>query len=141
MYSHLNTSPDKQYTYDEWKWYLKLMGEDEGSAETHRPAPIEVEKTDGDEPDLGRGQSKMGEGGEDDQVRQWSWMGNRSPLMGDKGEPEWVLEALCQTLERELKKQREKNRSVKRDRPPVGRHEDSETSSGTLQSNGEPSKR
>jgi potassium channel subfamily K len=35
---HLNSSPPRKYTFDEWVWYLKLIGEDESSAETHRAA-------------------------------------------------------------------------------------------------------
>lgn len=35
---HLNSSPPRKYTFDEWAWYLKLIGEDEGSADTHRAA-------------------------------------------------------------------------------------------------------
>lgn len=36
---HLNSSPPRKYTFDEWAWYLKLIGEDENSADTHRAAP------------------------------------------------------------------------------------------------------
>lgn len=35
--------------------------------------------------------------------RKWSWMGDRSPLMGEKDEAEWVIERLVGVLERELK--------------------------------------
>jgi hypothetical protein len=35
---HLNSSPPRKYTFDEWAWYLKLIGEDENSADTHRAA-------------------------------------------------------------------------------------------------------
>lgn len=34
---HLQHKPPRRYTYKEWAWYLRLMGEDESSAETHRP--------------------------------------------------------------------------------------------------------
>ena len=40
-------------------------------------------------------------------MKEWSWLGNRSPLMGETEEAEWVLERLTATLERELKKQHE----------------------------------
>ena len=36
---HLNSSPPRKYTFDEWAWYLKLIGEDENSVDTHRAAP------------------------------------------------------------------------------------------------------
>lgn len=33
---HLQHSPPRKYTFQEWAWYLRLMGEDESSAETHK---------------------------------------------------------------------------------------------------------
>ncbi|KAK8045256.1 hypothetical protein PG993_005280 [Apiospora rasikravindrae] len=35
---HLQHSPPRKYTFQEWAWYLRLMGEDESSAETHKRA-------------------------------------------------------------------------------------------------------
>lgn len=101
---HLNESPPRKYTYEEWAWFLKLMGEDEASHKSHRAAPIEVKNIGNKEPDIQQGQT---DDAEDDGVRQWSWLGNRSPLMGDTEEAEWVLERLSVTLEKALKKQRE----------------------------------
>ncbi|KAL8848874.1 MAG: hypothetical protein Q9221_006099 [Calogaya cf. arnoldii] len=100
---HLNENPPRKYTYEEWAWFLKLMGEDEDNQSFHRKPPIEIRNDyKGDrEPD-------MQQGGADDKMeeqRQWSWLGNRSPLMGDMEEADWVLERLSITLERELKRQ------------------------------------
>ena len=47
----------------------------------------------------------VGEGEETERL-EWSWMGNRSPLMGGKGEAEWVLERLMRRLETELEELR-----------------------------------
>ncbi len=44
---HLNSSPPRKYTFDEWAWYLKLIGEDENSADTHRHA-LRKPKPDGE---------------------------------------------------------------------------------------------
>ncbi|KAI0120498.1 voltage-gated potassium channel [Hypoxylon sp. NC0597] len=33
---HLRHSPPRKYTFKEWAWYLRLIGEDEGNAENHR---------------------------------------------------------------------------------------------------------
>ncbi|KAI1801936.1 voltage-gated potassium channel [Daldinia bambusicola] len=33
---HLRHSPPRKYTFKEWAWYLRLIGEDESSAENHR---------------------------------------------------------------------------------------------------------
>ena len=101
---HVNESPSRKYTYEEWTWFLKLMGEDEGNAASHRQAPIKVNKGLDKPSDLGQTSSSNSE---DSQVREWSWLGNRSPLMGETEEAEWVLEKLSETLERELKKQHE----------------------------------
>ena len=38
-------------------------------------------------------------------VTKWSWIDNRSPLMGNQSEPEWLLEKLFGKLEASLKEQ------------------------------------
>ena len=98
---HLNENPPRKYTYEEWAWFLTLMGEDEASIDSHRKAPIKIKKPKDSEPDTQQAQS----GDKDNSLKQWSWLGNRSPLMGETEEAEWVLERLSNTLERELKKQ------------------------------------
>lgn len=35
---HMKQKPPKKYSFVEWAWYLRLMGEDESSAQTHRRA-------------------------------------------------------------------------------------------------------
>ncbi|KAH7027903.1 uncharacterized protein B0I36DRAFT_328179 [Microdochium trichocladiopsis] len=35
---HLREQPPRKYSYAEWAWYLRLIGEDEASAETHGTA-------------------------------------------------------------------------------------------------------
>ena len=104
---HLNESPPRKYTYDEWAWFLKLMGEDENSDASHRKAPVKIERGEDKEPDTQ--QAASDDKGKED--RQWSWLGNRSPLMGEVEEAEWVLERLSNTLEKELKRQSETNMS------------------------------
>ena len=89
---HLNSSPPREYTFDEWAWFLKLIGEDESSSDLHR-SPTEKPK-DGEYTEV----AKAGDGGR----FKWSWVGYRSPLMGHKEEPEWVLERLTTRLCREL---------------------------------------
>jgi potassium channel subfamily K len=95
---HMHSSPPRKYTFEEWAWYLKLVGEDESTADGHVKArrkvnPKEVE-------DQANGVE------ESDGVVEWSWVGVRSPLMGGKGESEWVLERLTKTLQRELEAMR-----------------------------------
>lgn len=93
---HLNSSPPRKYTFDEWAWYLKLIGEDESEVKNHRKAIREPKK--GEEGGLGGAKGGMRE----NRREKWSWVGNRSPLMGNKEESEWVLEKLHGTLQREL---------------------------------------
>lgn len=122
---HLNESPPRQYTYEEWSWFLKLMGEDEGRAESHRtPLPGNKEEGKGDAKSSAPGGGGKGEGGgkkgddakpdiQDPQTddakpgREWSWIGSRSPLMGEMEEAEWVLRRLSITLEKALKRHSE----------------------------------
>lgn len=89
---HLNASPPRKYTFAEWTWLLKLMGEDESTPEGHRrpghpssnddeiAAPMRTEKH-----------------------HTWSWMGQESPLMSTDEEAKWVLKRLMLVLEKELK--------------------------------------
>lgn len=99
---HLNSSPPRKYTFDEWAWYLELIGEDESSPETHRRA-IRKPKMDSDREGVA---ATTGRNIDAEKKVKWSWVGNRSPLMGNKEEAEWVLERLTRTLARELEAMR-----------------------------------
>lgn len=103
---HLNESPPRKYAYKEWVWFLQLMGEDESSHESHRMASVKVERSGTMQPDIQQGQTEDGNGA----TKAWSWVGNRSPLMGEQEEAEWVLERLSVTLESALKKEHERKR-------------------------------
>ncbi|MCJ1463066.1 Potassium channel [Pseudocyphellaria aurata] len=86
-------SPRRKYTYEEWAWFLSLMGEVNSPHSSHRSASIQVN---GDEHK--RTNDRDGR-------RQWSWVDHRSPLTGETEEAVWILEGLTATLERELKRQ------------------------------------
>ena len=95
---HLSESPPRKYTYDEWAYYLKLLGEDEASSSSHRKPAIQPER---DEKDNGD-ETAMQQAQTDDDTKvgkEWSWLGERSPLMGEMEEAEWVLERLAGKLE------------------------------------------
>lgn len=50
--------------------------------------------------------TEEGEGeGEGEGITKWSWIGNRSPLMGDQSEAEWLLDKLFSKLEESLREQ------------------------------------
>lgn len=101
---HANESPPRKYTYDEWVWFLKLMGEDESSDTSHRKPPAKVEaasnrtKNGSHSAELQQGQTNDKDG----RIQPWSWLGTRSPLMGEVEEAEWVLERLSARLEKQL---------------------------------------
>ena len=110
---HVNETPQRKYTYEEWTWYLKLIGEDESASSTHRKAPIKAG-------DLETEKGMMQHGGQtanasEENKEPWSWLGTRSPLMGEIGEADWVLERLSATLEKELKKQSKERRRARRE--------------------------
>ena len=99
---HMDASPPRQYTFAEWTWFLKLLGEDETKAEKHR-RPLALEKSGAD------GVAQAGEQRDDAaKVEAFSWLGPRSPLMVTIDEPKWVLEHLMATLEKELRQEGQK---------------------------------
>jgi len=55
-------------------------------------------------------------GNDDDEKIKWSWVGNRSPLMGEREGAEWVLDRLTKTLEREREAIRREELEMKGDR-------------------------
>ncbi|KAL8746041.1 MAG: hypothetical protein Q9184_007797 [Pyrenodesmia sp. 2 TL-2023] len=77
---HLGETPPRRYTYEEWAWFLKLMGENEDNPSSHRKAPIQPRSEKHGQPDMQQGTTDDSEQGK----RQWSWIGNRSPLMGEQ---------------------------------------------------------
>jgi potassium channel subfamily K, other eukaryote len=94
---HLDEDSPRKYTYQEWNWVLKLLGEDEATVDGHRK--------------LGQ---PVGVGAEvATPIRQhkkqvWSWMGQESPLLSleDNSEPKWVLKRLLEALAKDLNRPR-----------------------------------
>lgn len=116
VYADTAASTPKRYSYDEWVYFLKLLGEDERDTTTHKHASELEDRTSGhgnnparkntidlcgQEGAYGRGSDKAP--GQDKNKVSWSWIGNRSPLMGDKEEAEWLLEKLFERLEESLR--------------------------------------
>lgn len=104
----VDASPPRQYSYEEWSYYLRLIGQNENDPSGHRKPTIHHRRT-SRRPDLGTAGEDAGE--------SWSWLGVRSPLMGNKSEAEWLLQRLSMTLERELLKMRDMN--AKKHTPPI----------------------
>ncbi|KAL1900771.1 hypothetical protein Cpir12675_000785 [Ceratocystis pirilliformis] len=121
---HAQAKREKHYTYEEWTWYLKLLGEDESDARTHavarKHAPITKEAPGGNQAvkkehdghgygsSSGRRQRRRHRKrhNDDDMPPEdwsgWSWVGINSPLLSNKSESQWILENLTERLRREL---------------------------------------
>ena len=138
-------NPDKKYSYHEWAWFLRLLGEDENNPNFHRKPSNEQERREGNREGGEGGEIQKGasghrtageekpdssspdpkSGGPEEQSTPWSWVGVRSPLLGETEEAEWVLERLSDRLERELKEQRlsaqreREGKRGKRREPPI----------------------
>jgi potassium channel subfamily K len=110
----VQSSEGKTYSYVEWAFFLKLIGQDESNSELHRRPLIKAGEKDGenDKPLEYVGQAD----GEDGDLK-WSWLGTRSPLMGTKSESEWLLERIAARLEKEMLNLR--NTKVKHKKPPI----------------------
>ncbi|XDG05745.1 hypothetical protein ABKA04_005360 [Annulohypoxylon sp. FPYF3050] len=126
---HLRHSPPREYTFKEWAWYLRLIGEDEANAENHRrperrplnprghsrhlhPHPVHPhlhphvrlrkEASQSAENSSGDEQGATSSSAAEDRLPKWSWVGHRSPLMDTREEAEWILDKLEQRLREEL---------------------------------------
>jgi potassium channel subfamily K len=111
MLSDINVSPPRQYTYDEWTYYLRLIGQDENDASGHRRPEDHFKHSEGDAPDIGTA--------DDGHEINWSWLGIRSPLMGNTNEPEWLLQRLTARLEAEMRNMSSPNAKKRNQKPPI----------------------
>jgi len=111
----VDAAPPKQYTYSEWSYFLQLLGQNESDASRHRKPPIKVDRSK-NHPDLGKAGDKDSESGE---PYLWSWLGTRSPLMGNKTEAQWIVERLSETIEREMKKMKLSDPEERKQPPPI----------------------
>ncbi|KAI1129388.1 hypothetical protein F5Y10DRAFT_238503 [Nemania abortiva] len=92
---HLQHSPPREYTYQEWAWYLRLIGEDESDVSTHRK-PLKKPMNEA------HGTAAPVNDQEKSDKPKWSWVGHRSPLMDTRDEAEWILDKLSRKLRQEL---------------------------------------
>ncbi|CVK93850.1 related to TOK1-voltage-gated, outward-rectifying K+ channel [Fusarium mangiferae] len=105
LMNHLKSSKPHKYSFEQWAWYLKLIGEDESNAETHGKAQPSSRHHHHNHPRRKK-TNETAEGVEKDVVSDdttaWSWVGNRSPLMGSQEETEWILDRLLERLRESL---------------------------------------
>lgn len=107
VYADSNLTTPKHYSYKEWVFFLKLLGEDESSGALHRSAEVKNPHDEAHTNTSKASKSHTPNGSGSDNAEQedftrWSWMGPRSPLMSDKSEADLLLEFLFQRLEESL---------------------------------------
>lgn len=107
----VDISPPREYKYHEWQYYLRLIGQDENDESGHRKPQAEHQHNDKDSPGIGTA--------DDGNTVSWSWLGIRSPLMGNQVESQWLLQRLAATLEAEMRKMRSPDAKGKKERPPI----------------------
>ncbi|KAG9242554.1 hypothetical protein BJ878DRAFT_569235 [Calycina marina] len=77
----LRAERPKKYSYEEWvefTWLIRFSREDDKDVEDE---------------------------GEREGLLEWDWIGEDSPMLADVGEAEWVLDRLCESLNRYTRKQ------------------------------------
>ncbi|CAJ2502121.1 Uu.00g049740.m01.CDS01 [Anthostomella pinea] len=73
----LQADPPKRYSYEEWAHFTKLIRFSSGAGKD----AVEARE-------------------EEEGLVEWDWIGEDSPLLSDSTESEWVLDRLCESLNR-----------------------------------------
>ena len=125
----LDEEPPKKYSYHEWAWFMRLLGEDESDSKFHSKAAVNAEEGSDGSKETSNKASHLQKGDKDSNEKTpgdggkssgWSWVGINSPLLGTHEEAEWVLERLSEKLENELKLQSQRQRRGEHEtEPPV----------------------
>jgi potassium channel subfamily K len=76
----LHLKPPKRYCYEEWVEFTRLI-----RFSAHNREEVEEEEEEG--------------------IVEWDWIGEDSPMLSDITESEWVLDRLCESLNRYTRKQ------------------------------------
>lgn len=111
----VDASPPREYSYSEWAYYLRLLGQDKNDASGHRRARVHHKHGNRSSPDLGTA--------DDGDEQSWSWLGIRSPLMGNSSEAQWLLRRLSARLEREMRRMSSPDPRKRRTPPPISMDE------------------
>ncbi|TGO77461.1 hypothetical protein BELL_0107g00120 [Botrytis elliptica] len=77
----LRAEKPKKYSYEEWVEFTRLI-----RFSTHNAKEVEEEE-------------------EDEGLVEWDWIGEDSPMLADVSESEWVLDRLCESLNRYTRRQ------------------------------------
>ena len=79
--NHLKDDPPRRYCYEEWAEYTRLI-------RFSRLSKEEIELAE-----------------EEQGIVEWDWIGEDSPMLADLTESQWVLDRLCESLNRYMRKQ------------------------------------
>ena len=77
----LHVTPPKRYSYEEWVEFTRLIRFSSSTV-------AEVEEVE-----------------EEEGIVEWDWIGEDSPMLADMSESEWVLDRLCESLDRHMRRQ------------------------------------
>lgn len=147
-----HASPPRKYTFHEWAWFLRLIGEDENSTEKHLRASALQMATAHHRKKTTPSGAVVADEEKDEEIPTtgpdgmplvnspaWSWVGPFSPLMSGQEEAEWILDKLTQRLQVELQADVERQKDGTPDEPTGGvsrslPHADISTASTALSS-------
>ncbi|KAI9739138.1 MAG: Potassium channel [Cirrosporium novae-zelandiae] len=80
----LKAGRNKRYSYEEWVTFTRLIRFSSSSGQQLSLRTLEEEEA---------------EGG----IIEWDWIGDDSPMVADQSEPEWILDRLCESLNRYMR--------------------------------------
>ncbi|KAI0144333.1 hypothetical protein GGR57DRAFT_482826 [Xylariaceae sp. FL1272] len=80
----LRSDPPKRYSYSEWAHFTKLIRFSSGASKE----AVETREN-------------------EEGLIEWDWIGEDSPMLADSTESEWVLDRLCESLDRYTKNRRQ----------------------------------
>lgn len=122
---NLGASPPKKYSWGDWEYFIKLIGNDLAMQDEkhskypgqHIPNILVPEHLAVHRPptDTSLASPKLGHvhGDEREALQNtrtwtmpWSWLSNESPLLATQNESQWIVERLTAALERELNRTR-----------------------------------
>ncbi|KAJ5162242.1 hypothetical protein N7492_007634 [Penicillium capsulatum] len=90
MMEYATSNLSKEFDYLEWEYYLALI------SGKQRPVPADVDAS-------AAGETESVDRERELAYKEWSWIDKKNPLLGGKSEVEWLLHALTDALERELR--------------------------------------
>ena len=85
----MKNDPARRYSYEEWAEYTRLIRFSRYSKE------------------------ELGEEEEEEGLIEWDWIGEDSPMLARQSESEWLLDRLCESLNRYMRRQAASIETVK----------------------------